>query len=150
MELTDEEKAIGDKAILKFEKTARNWRKRLLFLLIAGLAILGYGMIIFFEGFQLGLESSEDSTQRYMVEAEQLPSGTGRDVWMVGTFRKAAAILETRFGMYKIAVLETVLGLLVIFLGMTEISLTIIQWNKGPQKRLLAKLLRAKWEEEIG
>jgi hypothetical protein len=118
--------------------------------LIAGLVISGYGAIVFTDGFKLGLDSSEDSTQRYMIEAEELPSGTERDVWMVGTFRKAAAILETRFTMYKIAVLEIVLGFLITFLGMSVIPITIIQWKKGPQKRLLAKLLRAKWEEETG
>jgi hypothetical protein len=70
MELTAEEKAIGDKAILKFERQARNWRKRLTFPLIVGLARLAWGSIVSFYGLQSLYESKDDAIQRYVDEAE--------------------------------------------------------------------------------
>ncbi len=150
MELTAEEKAIGEKAILKFERQAKNWRKSLLFPLTVGLAALSWGTIVLFNGLQSLYESKDDKIQRYVDEAEQLPSGTERDIWMVGTFRKAAIILEMRFELYKVAVMDMTMGLLAIAMGIFAIVLSVLRWNRGSEQRLIAKLLRAKWEEEIG
>jgi hypothetical protein len=149
MELTAEEKAIGNKAISKFEKGAKNWRRNLLILLIVGLLAFAVGSRSVIEGLNVGVESMEDSIQRYVDEAEQLPSGTERDLWMVGTFRKAAIILEQRFVMYKYAVESIAFGLIAEFTGLAAIMIVVVQWRKKPQRLLLAKLLRAKWEEEI-
>jgi hypothetical protein len=149
MKLTTEEKAIGDKAILKFEKQARSWRKRLLFPLVVGLAAFTWGSIVSFYGLQSLYESKDDAIQRYVDEAEQLPSGTERDIWMVGTFRKAAIILEMRFELYKVSALDMTMGLLAIAMGIFAIVYSVLRWNKGPEQRLIAKLFRAKWEEEI-
>jgi hypothetical protein len=149
MELTAEEKAIGDKAILKFERQARNWRKRLLFPLVVGLISLVWGSIVIFDGLQSLYESKDDKIQRYVDEAEQLPNGTERDVWMVGTFRKAAIILEMRFELYKVTIMNMTMGLLAIPMGIFAMVFSVLRWNKGPEQRLIAKFLRAKWEEEI-
>jgi hypothetical protein len=67
---------------------------------------------------------------------------------MVGTFRKAAIILEMRFQLYKFSVLEMTMGLLAIAMGIFAITYSVLRWNKGPEQRLIAKLLRAKWEED--
>lgn len=115
-----------------------------------GLAALVYGAVIFVEGFSFGFESKDEAIQRYIVKGEQLPSGLERDIWMVGTFRKAAIILENRFAMYKLAVLDMVSGLLMAATGLLAIVLAVITWAKALQQWLLAKLLRCKWEEEIG
>jgi len=149
MELTAEERALGDKAILKFERQARNWRKRLLFPFVVGLAALVWGSIVLFEGLQPLYGSNDEAIQRYVDEAKQLPSGTERDVWMVGTFRKAAIMLEMRFELYKITVMDMTMGLLAIAMGVFAIVFSVLRWNKGFEQRLIAKLLRAKWEEEI-
>ncbi|MFA5554617.1 MAG: hypothetical protein WDA68_08715 [Phycisphaerae bacterium] len=149
MKLTAEEKEIGNKAILKYEKEAQNWRRHLFVLLILVLLALLGGIFMLIDGFYVGFESAEECIQRYRDEADRLPSGTERDLWMVGTFRKAATILESRFELYKIATAEIVFGLLMTLTGMRGVSIIFIQWNRGPQKLLLAKILRAKWEEEI-
>jgi hypothetical protein len=149
MELTAEEKAIGDKAILKFEQSVRHWRKFCIVFLVLGILGLVYGAYILVECLRFGFESRDDAIQRYMVEAEQLPSGTERDVWMVGTFRKAAMILENRFSEYKWSVVDAISGLFMSATGLIALALSVIVWQRAPQQWLLAKILRAKWEEEI-
>lgn len=150
MELTAEEKAIGNKAILRFEKSARNWRKFCIVLLVIGIFGIVYGAYILVECMRFSLESRDDVIQRYMVEAEQLPSGTDRDIWMVGTFRKAAMILENRFTEYKWSVIDAVSGIFMLSIGLLALVLSAIEWQRAPQQWLLAKVLRARWEEETG
>ena len=68
---------------------------------------------------------------------------------MVGTFRKAAMILENRFAEYRWSVIDAVSGLFMLATGLLALVLSVVEWERAPQRWLLAKLLRAKWEEEI-
>ncbi len=112
--------------------------------------MLVLGAIFFVEGLRFGPGQKDESIGRYVDESERLPSGTQRDLWMVGAFRKAAVILETRFALYKFAVLDMASGLILIFAGIFLTTFSLKRLNKGPEQMLLAKLLRTKWEDEIG
>jgi len=85
--------------------------------------------------------------QRYKVDLGPVPRKEQRDIWIVGTFRKAEAVLERRFIYYKISIQQEMIGLLCMGGGVAIMLLSIINYNKAPQKQLLAKLIRAKWEE---
>jgi hypothetical protein len=149
MELTNEERIVGDRAVSKFEKRARELGRECAVLLILGIVGMSYGSTLFVNSLLFGFESGRGQIQRYMNDARRLPNGAERDIWMVDTFRSSAMILEDRFGGYKIAVMNAVIGLLIAVLGATSAVTAVIKWNSKPQRLLLAKLIRAKWEEEI-
>jgi hypothetical protein len=68
-------------------------------------------------------------------------------LWAIGAMMKTSKLLELRYQVVTYSLMEVALGYVLILLGVANLCLTILRWNRGERDALICKLLRAKLQE---
>jgi len=142
MQLLPEEYALADKALARFGKSARNWKKGLTAVLMLSIFMTAIGGLSIIDALYQVHESKKYTVDKLINDANEIPQGTYRDLWMVGTFRKCALILEHKFGIYSLATVQGTVGVVMVMHGLIIVGLVVMRWNRGAERVLVAKLLR--------
>lgn len=143
--LSAEEQALAAQYLAKLERRARNYnRDRWLLALLAAILLI-FGCHCFLH-FWRDIHSSR-SIVDYLKEADRVPGGTLPKYWFVNELRRTALVFEKLHAAHSLAMLEGLIGTLFFSAGAVAAGFLVIRWKQAPRLVLLAKILRAKWND---
>lgn len=133
LDLTPEEIKLADASITRLEQRSRSWA------IARWLMICGSVMV-----WVLGL--------LYMRLYVRFYNETERHLETATSLSSEALVHQTRkaIGNLQVAVHSQIMAMALGLMGAYFAVSALAQWRKGPRDALLAKILRAKLEEELG
>lgn len=75
------------------------------------------------------------------------PSSGQEQRWVVGSMMKIAKVLESRYQVVTYAMMQIVLGYMILISNIGMMVLIIVRWNTGERDALICKILRSKLTE---
>jgi hypothetical protein len=142
--LSPKEKSVAERHLAKFERHAHNWNRSRWLLLALGILCLVGGSCEVFLNWP-GTDGLESFVER--LDSIEIPSEVPPDYWFVGELRRTARFMELQYEMGASQLMMFVIGILFLFGGIVHISILLCRWNNGDRDAVLAKILRAKWNE---
>jgi hypothetical protein len=146
MKLTKVEIEIADRWMSKREKQLAKWpRRRWLMLAMFSLfAILGY--LIGSDGMR-SIDDDKAIDLQASLAIGGYPSPDQEQRWVVGSMMKIAKVLEARYQVVTYALMQVVLGYMILIWNIGMMVIIILRWNTGERDALICKLLRSKLTE---
>jgi len=146
MELTKREIEIADRYISKREKQLAQWPLRRWLMVI----IFSVGALYGYRNVSVGERDIQDDKATDLEVSRSLgegpPPGLER-LWLMGATMKTAKVLESRYQLVTLALIQVAWGYVMSLSGAIMVGLTIFRWNTGERDALICKLLRAKLQE---
>ena len=140
-ELSQEEKALLEKSLAKFEKNAKRCKGMQFVLggLVCLLFFLGiYGMLPMLDTM------FTDFDQQAFVEGlgcEEIPEDVPFKYWIVGYVNKAAVLSELNQRAQGVRVFEACLGLIELAFGVLGLVFLVSHWNDGKRNLVISKVI---------
>jgi len=142
IELSQEEKALLEKGLAKYEKDARRCK---------GMNFILAGLVCFL--FVLGIEGISHVLntlytpfdQQAFIESlgcEEIPEDVPFKYWIVGYVNKVAVISEHNRRIGAVEQFEACLGLIELAFGVLGLVFLVNRWNDGKRNLVIAKVLR--------
>ena len=146
MELTKIEIEIADRYLSKREKQLAHWphRRWLMLAMFSLFALLGY--LIGSDGMR-SIDDDKSIDLQASLAIGGYPSPDQEQRWVVGSMMKIAKVLESRYQVVTYALMQVVLGYMILIWNIGMMVIIILRWNTGERDTLICKLLRSKLTE---
>lgn len=150
MKLNKRERQVVEEMLKSLEEQARLWERYGLIVLFLALLVTLYGGQLLLLAFNDATEIRQQSVVS-LIDPSQIPADPlERDVWIIDGLRKTAAILEARMDYHISVIFQAAIGMFLILFGPLSVVFVLIRRRNGARYRVMAKILRAKYEEEFG
>jgi hypothetical protein len=142
--LTPEEHKVAEQYLNKLERNAANGKKKRGFLVFV-LIVCSIQGIYYEYCWRKNVLSDNSFVER--LKQDEIPDGVLPKYWFVGETRRTAALLEAMFHKHSIALIDGVMGIILLLIAVFGWVFLYNHWNDYQRDALIAKILRAKYED---
>jgi hypothetical protein len=146
MELTKSEIEIADRWISKRERQLAQWPHRRWLMLAMFSVFTFFGYRIASDGMRSIHEDKTIDLQVSLAIGGDPPLGQEQR-WLAGSMMKIAKVLETRYQVVTYAMMQVVLGYMMLISNIGMMALIILRWKTGERDTLICKILRSRLAE---
>ncbi|RQW00441.1 hypothetical protein EH220_00400 [bacterium] len=142
--LNGQERVTAEKYLAKLEKKAISSRmNRYIMLPIT----LGLAVLLFFNIYSSKISSPRDHSLEEILSTVQYRSDVEPQVWMVAELTRIASIIDSESERQRLQshvyMINEGLLLVILYLFIN----VLLHWNDHKRDRIIAKVLRVKWDE---